>query len=160
MKRTLLLAPILLATACGGSNPGSACGITAIAGSSMLLQEFGVPQQTLSVPPSNLPQRVVARVAAGPALEAVVGRAEDSSLIVGVEGSVPGPIEPRFGVLVIDPNNKTRGIMLYESEPIKGAPVLGRVALDSLMLPLIGIQLDPARFEDLRCPLFPDSIVK
>jgi hypothetical protein len=26
-------------------------------------------------------------------------------------------------------------------------------------LPLLGIQLDPARFEDPRCPLFPDSLL-
>lgn len=160
MKRPLLLLPLVLAAGCGGGTPGSACGITAIAGSSMLLQEFGVPEQTLSVAPTQLPQRLVARVAAGPALEAVVGRAEDSSLLIGVEGSVPGPIKPRFGVLIIDPTGKSRGVMLYESEPIKNAPVLGKVALDSLMLPLLGVQTDPGRFEDPKCPLFPDSVVQ
>lgn len=126
----------------------------------MLLQEFGVPEQTLSERPSQLPSRLVARVAAGPAMEAVVGQAEDSSLLIGVDGSVPGSIRPRFGVLVIDPGNKARGVMLYESDPIKGAPVLGRISLDTLMLPLLGIQVDPGRFEDPSCPLFPDSITR
>jgi hypothetical protein len=93
-------------------------------------------------------------------MEAVVGRVDDGSLLIGVEGSVPGAIKPRFGVLIVDPNNRTRGVMLYESEPIKGAPVLGRIALDSLMLPLLGIQLDPGRFEEPACPLFPDSAVQ
>jgi hypothetical protein len=160
MKRALILIPLALLAACGGGNRAGACGITAIAGATMLLQEFGVPEQTLSAPPSQLPPRVVARVAAGPAMEAVVGREQDGSLLIGVEGSLPSAIKPRFGVLIIDPSNHTRGVMLYESEPLKGAPVLGRVALDSLLLPLLGIQLDPGRFEEPACPLFPDSAVR
>lgn len=160
MKHAALLLPLLLTAACGSSKSAGACGITAIAGATMLLQEFGVPEQTLSAPPTDLPQRLVARVAAGPALEAVVGRSETGTLLIGVEGSVPTTIKPRFGVLIVDPKVTTRGVMLYESEPIKGAPVLGQIALDSLMLPLLGIQLDPARFEDPKCPLFPDSIVQ
>lgn len=160
MKRPVLLLPLLLAAACDASKAGGACGFTAIAGATMLLQEFGVPEQTLSVPPTQLPSKVVARVAAGPAMEGVVGRAEDSSLLIGIQGSVPATIKPQYGVLVVDPAAKTRGVMLYEGDPIKGAPVLGKIALDTLMLPLLGIQLDPARFEDARCPLFPDSVVQ
>ena len=124
MKRALIFAPLALLTACGGSQRASACGITAIAGATMLLQEFGVPQQTLSEPPSQL----------------------------------PGTIKPLFGVLVVDPRNTARGVMLFESEPIKGAPVIGKVALDTLMLPLLGVQTDPSRFEEPKCPLFPDSV--
>ncbi len=154
-----LLLPLLVA-ACGPAKPGSACGITAIAGATMLLQEFGVPEQTLAEPPAQLPARLIARVAAGPAFDAVVGRAEDSTWIVGIEGTVPAPIKPRFGVLIIDQAQAVRGVMLFESEPIKGAPVIGRVALDSLMMPLLGIQLDPTRFEDPACPLFPDSLLQ
>lgn len=159
MRRLALLLPFLLAS-CSPSKPGSACGITAIAGATMLLQEFGVADQVLGEPPALLPPRMVARVAAGPAFDAVIGRAVDSTWIVGVEGTVPAPIKPRFGVLIIDPNHAARGVMLYESEPIKGAPIIGHVALDTLTLPLLGIQLDPTRFEDPACPLFPDSLIQ
>jgi hypothetical protein len=48
--------------------------------------------------------------------------------------------------------------MLYESAPIKGAPELGSVAIDSVMVPLLGIQLPVERYEDPRCPFFPDSV--
>ncbi len=150
---------LLAAIGCGPQRAGGACGITAIAGATMLLQEFGIPDQTLSVPPPGLPARLVARVAAGPAFEAVVGRTADSGWIIGVEGSPPAPIRPGFGVLILDPSGRTRGVMLYESEPLRGAPIIGKVAIDTLMLPLIGIQLDPARFEDPGCPLFPDSVL-
>lgn len=163
MRPALALTPILaLAFACGGgsSRGGGACGLTAIAGATMLLQEFGVPGQTLSDPPATLPPRLVARVAAGPAFEAVVGRTADSGWVIGVDGTLPATIKPGFGVLVLDPSSKARGVMIFESAPIQGAPLVGKLAIDTLMLPLIAIQLDPAKVEDPRCPLFPDSVIQ
>jgi hypothetical protein len=161
MAERFLLMPLLgLALACGGARTGGACGLTAIAGATMLLQEFGTPHQTLADPPATLQPRLVARVAAGPALEAEVGRTPDSAWVIGVEGSLPATIKPGFGVLVLDPSGRARGVMIYESEPIRGAPVIGKLNVDSLMLPLLGIQLDPARFEDPHCPLFPDSLLR
>ncbi len=148
---------LLLITACGkSSDGGAACGLAALAGPTALLSQFGVPQQTLSTAPVRLPERLVARVVAGPALAAVVGRS-DSSLVVGVEGSVPPSIKPGYGVLVLDKSEKARGIMLFEGLPIEGAPQIGSVALGAATLPLIGIQLDPAKIEDPHCPFFPDS---
>jgi hypothetical protein len=103
---------------------------------------------------------MVARVAAGPAFEAVVGRTPDSAWVIGIDGTLPQTIKPGFAVLVLDKAGRARGVMVYESEPIRGAPVIGKLAVDSLMLPLLAIQLDPARFEDPRCPLFPDSLLQ
>jgi len=147
-------------SSCEARPGGGACGITAIAGATMLLQEFGTPGQTLSEPPASLPPRLVARVAAGPAFEGVVGRTSDSSWVIGVEGSIPERIHPGFGVLILDRAGATRGVMIFESEPIRGAPFIGKVAMDTLMLPLLGIQLDPTRFEAPNCPLFPDSVLQ
>jgi hypothetical protein len=83
----------------------------------------------------------------------------DSAWIIGVQGTIPSPIRPGFGVLIMDPAGAARGLMIFESRPIPGAPEIGKLNVDTLMLPLIGIQLDPARFEDPRCPLFPDSVL-
>jgi hypothetical protein len=160
MRRLLALVSLFSLAACGPPRGGGACGLTAIAGATMLLQEFGVPGQTLGEPPAWLPPRLVARVAAGPAFEAVVGRTPDSAWVIGIDGSLPSTIKPGFGVLVLDQEGRARGLMVYESEPLQGAPPVGRLAVDSLMLPLIAIQLDPARFEDPRCPLFPDSLLQ
>lgn len=157
-----LLAALLTLVAlpsCGARPGGGACGITAIAGATMLLQEFGTPGQTLAEPPDALPPRLVARVAAGPAFEGVVGRTGDSSWVIGVEGSIPERVHPGFGVLVLDLAGAARGVMIYESDPIRGAPPIGKLAMDTLMLPLLGIQLDPSRFEAANCPLFPDSVL-
>lgn len=157
--RLLTLLGLAALPACGARPEGGACGITAIAGATMLLQEFGIPGQTLGEPPATLPPRLVARVAAGPAYEAVVGRTADSSWIVGVEGRIPDRVHPGFGVLILDLAGAARGVMIFESEPLRGAPFIGKVAMDTLMLPLLGIQLDPARFEAPNCPLFPDSVL-
>jgi len=153
-----LLCLLGLTAACQRSE-GGACGFTAIAGATMLLQEFGVPNQTLGEPPEQLPPRLVTRIAAGPAYEGMVGRTEDGRWLVGVEGNLPATIRPQYGVLILDLSGTARGVMLYESKRMRGAPSIGQVNVDSLMLPLLGIQLDPARFEDPRCPLFPDSVI-
>jgi hypothetical protein len=160
MLRRLILLPLIGLGACRSGQPGAACGLTAIAGATMLLQEFATPDQTLGVPPGTLPPHLVARVAAGPAYPAMVGRTSDSNWVIGVDGALPPSIKPRFGVLILDPSGKARGVLMYESDPVRGAPEIGKLNVDSLMLPLLGIQLDPARFEDNRCPLFPDSLLR
>ena len=151
--------PLLLVVlgACGKPSGGATCGFTAMAGATLLLEQFGVPDQTLSTPPSALPERVVVRLAAGPAYSAIVGRT-GQKLVIGMEGNLPSKVRPGFGVLVVDPSGKPRGVMLYESAPIRGAPELGSVAIDSVMVPLLGIQLPVERYEDSRCPFFPDSV--
>lgn len=150
---------LLLATACGEAPPRSACGIAALAGPTMLLAEFGTPGQTLGLAPDSLPPKLVARLVAGPALPALVGRA-DSGWVIGVEGSLPPSLIPGFGVLVLDQKAVARGVMIFEGSAVTGAPVLGSVTIGPTTVPLLGIQLDPAKFEDPACPVFPDSVLR
>lgn len=151
---------LLLLAACDqpADRGSAACGLAALAGPTALLTQFSVPEQTLSTPPPRLPERLVARVVAGPALPAIVGRA-DSQLVIGVEGDIPATIKPGYGVLVLDTAGTARGVMLFEGRPVEGAPSLGTITVDTAALPLIGIQLDPTRIEDPRCPFFPDSVL-
>jgi hypothetical protein len=88
-----------------------------------------------------------------------VGRAE-STLVIGVEGTLPPTAKPAYGVLVVDRSEKARGVMLYEGSPIEGAPQIGTVTVGGATVPLLGIQVDPARIEDPHCPLFPDSVIR
>jgi hypothetical protein len=163
MTRSLL--PVLFLTlACGGSpdqgSTGSAaCGLAALAGPTALLSQFSVPDQTLGSPPRNLPERLVVRLVAGPAFSSIVGRS-DSLWVIGVEGTLPANVKPGFGVLILDQRERARGVMLYEGTPVEGAPQIGTVSVGNETVPLIGIQLDPTRVEDPRCPLFPDSIIQ
>jgi hypothetical protein len=160
MYRLAIVLALALVSACSKppASSGAACGLAALAGPTALLAQFGIPQQTLSRAPARLPERLVARVVAGPALVAIVGRA-DTMLVIGVEGSIPPAIKPGYGVLVADQSEKTRGLMLFEGLPVEGAPHIGTVTIGSSTLPLIGIQLDPAKIEDPRCPFFPDSVL-
>jgi hypothetical protein len=156
----LPLTAALALAACGAPDrPAASCGIASLAGPTVLLDQFAVPQQTLSVPPERLPEQVAVRLVAGPAYRGIVGRA-DSLLIVGVEGTLPAKVRPGFGVLIVDKGGTSRGVLLYEGAPVENAPVLGTVSVGSTSIPLLGIQLDPARIEDPRCPFFPDSIIR
>jgi len=158
--RRLLMSTLLVA-ACGrGESRGNpACGIAALAGPNAVLEAFTVPQQTLSMPPSRLPERTVARLAAGPALLALVGRS-DSGLVIGVDGALPPQSAPAFGVLVVQRGGTPQGVLLYEGTPIEAAPRLGLVAVGGRTLPLFGVEVDMAGIQDARCPLFPDSIAR
>jgi hypothetical protein len=130
-----------------------------LAGPTALLTQFSVAQQTLGTPPTRLPERVVVRLVAGPAYRAVVGRS-DSLWIIGVDGALPAGTKPVFGVLVLDPQGSARGVLLYETEIVQGAPPIGNVSVGNTSVPLIGIQVDPAKIEDPRCPFFPDSVLR
>jgi hypothetical protein len=158
--RPWLASFLVLTAACGGSEGRvpAACGLAAVAAASTLLEQFTIPNRTLAAPPASLPERTVARVVAAGAFPAVVGRA-DTMLVIGVEGNPTGAT-PGFGVLVVDASERVQGVMLYEGNPIPGAPRLGEVSIGASSLPLIGVQADPAAFTDPSCPtLFPDSVL-
>jgi hypothetical protein len=163
MQRYLLVG-VLMAFACGRSPDksrvgGAACGLASLAGPTALLTQFSVPDQTLASPPRHLPEHLVVRLVAGPAYSAIVGRS-DSMWVIGAEGSLPANVKPGFGVLIMDKSGKARGVMLFEGTPVEGAPEIGKVSVGNATVPLLGIQLDPAKIEDPRCPFFPDSVLQ
>jgi hypothetical protein len=155
----LLAAGLSLAGCRDGRAGAASCGIAALAGPTTLLAQFAVPHQTLGAPPERLPESLVVRLVAGAAYRGIVGKA-DSLWIVGVDGPLPPTAKPGFGVVVLDLAGKARGVMLYEGPAVEGAPAIGTVSVGAASLPLIGIQLDPAKIEDPRCPFFPDSVLR
>jgi hypothetical protein len=62
--------------------------------------------------------------------------------------------------MLVDGQERTRGVMLYEGDPVQGAPRLGTVSVGGATVPLLGVQVDPAKVEDPRCPFFPDSLAR
>jgi hypothetical protein len=93
-RATLLL--VLASAACGGKGANPACGITALAGATMLLDQFSVPEQTLTTPPRTVPPVLPVRLAAGPAWRGLVTTAADSTWIVRVEGTATGANQAGF----------------------------------------------------------------
>jgi hypothetical protein len=63
-------------------------------------------------------------------------------------------------VLVVHPDGSVRGVMLYQGNPIEGAPRLGSVHAGDRNLPLVGLMTDVANFQDPSCPIFPDSLTR
>jgi hypothetical protein len=151
---------VTLAMACSGRTSNPACGITALAGATMLLDQFGQPEQTLSVPPRDMPAVLPVRLAAGPAWRGLLTRSADSSWIVAVEGNLPPQVRPGFGVLVVGANGSASGVMIYTGPPVSRAPVIGSVTTDTLTLPLLALQTNVAGLEDPACPFFPDSLAR
>ena len=157
-RATLLL--VLASAACGGKGANPACGITALAGATMLLDQFSVPEQTLTTPPRTVPPVLPVRLAAGPAWRGLVTTAADSTWIVRVEGQLPAQIKPGFGVLVVTTSGKASGVMLYSGPPVARAPVVGSVTADTLTIPLLALQTNVSGLEDPACPFFPDSLAR
>ena len=156
------LIPSLLALAslggCGGKNAGAyGCGIATVYGHSMILEEFTRPRKTLSELPAEIPGTLPVRLALGPALRAVAGRS-DSALIVGLEGALPATPTVDWGVLIVSPQGRVQGVLLFPGDPIQGAPRLGTVNAGDRNLPLVGLATDVANFQDAACPIFPDSL--
>lgn len=148
-----------LVTACAPRAGGVGCGLATVAGQSMLLEEFRKPGTTLSALPANIPGILPIRVALGPAYRSVVGRA-DSMLVVGVEGTLPAAPEVGWGILAVSPAGAAEGVLLYQGDPPQGAPKLGSVNTGAKNLPLVGLTLVVANFQDPICPIFPDSLKK
>ena len=147
--------PILLA-ACGGHGGGASCGFASVAGANLLLGAFGEPNQTLSAPPRRLPSTLPVRLVAGSLYTGDVAPG-DSTVTVTLRDALPPKVVPGSGVLVQDPTGRIRGVVIYEAPPVAGAPRIGTLVSGAAAVPLVGIQVDLARFEDSRCPNFPDS---
>ncbi len=152
-----LLMTVLLLTAACRSGGDAACGITALAGATVLLDQFSTPRQTLSGAPVTAPEIIPVRVAAGPALRGFVSLVE-SGWAVTLEGDLPAGSPAGFGVLVLDGSGKPRGIMLYSGSQVSGAPVIGVIRTGGQEVPLLGIRADVAGLEAPGCPFFPDSL--
>jgi hypothetical protein len=151
---------LLLALVAGCSrrtSGGYGCGFAAVAGQSMLLDQFNQPGRVLGSVPAAVPESLPVRLVLGPAFRSVTGRV-DTLLVVGLEGELPATPVPGFGVLVVNPGGEAQGVLLYEGEPIPGAPRLGSVNAAGRDLPLIGLRLDITQFENADCPIFPDSL--
>lgn len=155
LRRTALA--LVAALGCAPSNGDPMCGMTALAGATMLLDQFNVPRQTLSEAPVSPPALLPVRIAAGPARRGLVSLG-GNGWQVGVEGEIPAGTVPGFGVLVVDGNGSPRGVMLFGGLPVQGAPEIGRVRAGGLDLPLLGLRTDVAGLETAGCPFFPDSL--
>lgn len=158
LRRALLL----LVGLAGCSHPaggGMTCGLAALFGPLAILGEFSTAGQTLPTPPATLPARLTVRLVAGPVLPALVAR-DQAKWVIGVVGAPPPKFHAGYGVLVEDTARQALGVVVYEGEIVRGAPVIGSVVLADSTVPLIGVSLLRSNVEDAHCPIFPDPTLK
>lgn len=156
--RMRIVAPLLVlavtVSGCAERRGSTLCGISLLASPAVIMDQFSVPRQTLSVPPRNLPEEIPVRFAADALVRGLVGMT-DSLMVVGVDQPMPDARVPGFGVLVTDLNGDVKGVMVFDGDPIPGAPKLGTIHVGERSADLLGVRIDFARIEDPRCPLFP-----
>ena len=104
MRLPALAAPIalLLLAGCSLSERATRCGIAALAGPTMLLEEFTHTGKTMATVTVPMPEVLPVRIAVGAAQRGLVGQT-DSTWIVGVDGPFPPLPEKGFGILLVDP---------------------------------------------------------
>jgi hypothetical protein len=139
-----------------GSAHSPTCGLAQVVGPSLIQQQLINPASVLTEPPrglaSSLPARVVGQSDQG---EVLVARADTArQLIMGYQGSgFPAP-PGGYGLLVVDDSTeRALGVLVYESDPPRGDPVLGSVTGVDRSVPLFGVRVSWASVSNPRCPL-------
>jgi hypothetical protein len=156
MKRTIPLALLAaFGVACGGqsSENSASCGFAAMAGATMLLEQLRGGGRFIDSAPEEFQGTVPARVVGYGTTAALVAFGPDGAM-VGYEG--PGfPTLPGWGLLLVEDSLDTfKGVLIYETEPPMGAPLLGGVIGGNYTIPLYGARVTWSAVSSERCPMF------
>lgn len=147
--------PVMLAVACGerSSENSASCGLAAMAGATMALEELRGGTKVLVQVPPGLEGTVPARVVGyGTALAIVVAGDDGPMVMFGGDGF---PQLPGFGLALVEDSTDTfKGVLIFESEPPRGYPVLGGVSSGTYAIPLYGLRVNWQMVSTPRCPLF------
>jgi hypothetical protein len=158
MRRSAALPALAIAltlAACGKSSGGgsAACGIAALTGPLAVKDAFARGNM-LNVLPDSVPASLPVRVVAGPLIDGFLKHRDSTGLAFTVEGKIPAGALPGYGVLLVDATTRPLGILLFDGRAVPGAKMLGTVTVRDSALPLLGIRINLAEFQDPKCPLF------
>ncbi len=159
MRLRHLLFPLLLAGCVEGdpeNNP--VCGISAMAGASMVLEQFATPGKILSHLPAGVEGVVPARVVGYGTARALAASGTDG-VILGYEGE-GFPVTPGFAIALVEDSLDTfKGVLIYDLEPPQSLPQLGTVSSSTTTVPLFGLRVMWSAVSSERCPMFaaPDT---
>lgn len=156
--RMLILA--LAVTACGrggGSGAGSpTCGIAAIAGPALIVNQLSNPRAALTDPPRGVPDSL-------PTVIILPKSRENGAVIVtrDAAGKVsmlyrgPGFPSRGYGLLVVDDTSqRAMGVMVLDQEEPQRQPAIGSIVGGGAALNLYAVRVDWASVSNPRCPLF------
>ena len=157
LKHLILL---LAFVACVEGDPENnpVCGISAMAGASMVLEQFAVPGKILTELPYGVAGVVPARVTGYGTARALAAPGPDGA-ILGYEGE-GFPTTPGFALALVEDSLDTfQGVLIYDLEPPQSIPQLGTVSSSTTTVPLFGLRVMWSAVSSERCPMFapPDT---
>ncbi len=156
--RHLILPLAFLACVEGDPENNPVCGISAMAGASMVLEQFAVPAKILTHLPAGVQGVVPARVTGYGTARALAASGPDGA-ILGYEGE-GFPAAPGFALALVEDSLDTfQGILIYDLEPPQSIPQLGTVSSSTTTVPLFGLRVMWSAVSSERCPMFapPDT---
>ncbi|MGH7583181.1 MAG: hypothetical protein ACREL5_08160 [Gemmatimonadales bacterium] len=156
--RLLVATALVAATQVGCERGGTSvtCGINALV-RPLAVKDAFASGGALAATPEFVPAAVPVRLVAGPAWRGDVGT-DSGGWRVTVRGTVAAAAPIGYGVLVVDQNDASQGVLIFDGRAVRGAARLGVVAMRDTVVPLLGVRVDPAALQDAKCPLFPDSL--
>ena len=154
----LILLVALIACVEGDSENNPVCGISAMAGAAMVLEQFSVPGKILTALPYGLEGVVPARVVGYGTARALAAHGPDG-VILGYEGE-GFPAVPGYALALVEDSLDTfKGVLIYDLEPPRSIPQLGTVSSSTTTVPLFGLRVMWSAVSSERCPMFaqPDT---
>ena len=150
---------VLLVAACGRSGGSPTCGIAALAGPTLIVQQLTNARAVLTDPPRGVPDSL-------PALVILLKSRDYGAVLAGrdAEGKVSmqyrgaGFPARGYGLLVVDDTSgRAMGVMVLDQEDPQGHPTIGTIIGGSVALNLYGVRVDWASVNNPRCSLFVGS---
>lgn len=156
--KDLILLLALVGCAEGDPENNPVCGISAMAGASMVLEQFSTPGKILTELPLGVEGVVPARVVGYGTARALAAPGPDG-VILGYEGE-GFPSVPGFALALAEDSLDTfKGVLIYDLEPPQSLPQLGTVSSANTTIPLFGLRVMWSAVSSERCPMFapPDT---
>jgi len=151
--RHLILALTLVSCAEGDRESSPVCGISAMAGATMVLEQFSTPGKILSQLPDGIEGVVPARVVGYGTAHAITADGPDG-VILGYEGD-GFPTVPGYALALVEDSLDTfKGVLIYDLEPPRQIPQLGTVSSSTTTIQLFGLRVMWSAVSSERCPMF------
>jgi len=142
-------------TGCAEGDPENnpVCGISAMAGASMVLEQFSTPGKILTELPDGVAGVVPARVVGYGTARALAAPGPEG-VILGYEGE-GFPTVPGFALALAEDSLDTfMGVLIYDLEPPQSIPQLGTISSATTTIPLFGLRVMWSAVSSERCPMF------
>jgi hypothetical protein len=158
--RSLLQSSLMVLVAgigCSRGTGSAACGIAALTGPLAIKQSFS-EGNALSVVPEFAPATLPVRLVAGPVWRGTVTPDSTGGWTIQTKGAVSRLAGIGYGVLVVNGQFRSLGVLIYEGRVFRGGLTLGHLMIRDTVVPLLGVRIDNAAVTNGQCPLFPDSL--